>query len=192
MASRKGTPPTEEREEARRTTTEATAAAATTRSLDETRDNIRRAIEETRSEIPKQSQKIIDYQNETAEATREIAESFLESQKDVVNSMQSALVPFAERTGYYWTGAMQQPWYWMGISPRDMAEIYVRTISAMADNTVAATRIATNMMFAGTDAARTITNNARQNAREMARITSNSARAFGDASRRTMGEKRSE
>jgi hypothetical protein len=166
---------------------------AVNRSIDETKDNIRRAIEEVRRETPRYSQTVTDFQNETAEATREIADNFLDSQKEVVNSMQSAWTPFAERTGGggaggYWMGMMQQPWWWwMGLSPRDMADIYVRGISAMTDSLAAGTRMATNMMFAGIEATRATTNYARQNSKEIARITSNTARIFGQTTRETVG-----
>ena len=49
---------------------------AISRSIDETKDNIRRAIEEVRRETPRYSQSVTDFQNETAEATREIADNF--------------------------------------------------------------------------------------------------------------------
>jgi hypothetical protein len=167
------------------------------RSIDETKDNIRRAIEEVRRETPRYSQTVTDFQNETAEATREIADNFLDSQKEVINSMQSAWTPFAERTGSggaggpsgYWMGMMmQQPWWsWMGLlSPRDMADIYARGISAMTDSLAAGTRIATNMMFAGIETTRATTNYARHNSREIARITSNTARIFGQTTRETV------
>jgi uncharacterized protein YllA (UPF0747 family) len=44
---------------------------AINRSIDETKDNIRRALEEVRRETPRYSQTVTDFQNETAEATRE-------------------------------------------------------------------------------------------------------------------------
>jgi hypothetical protein len=168
---------------------------AINRSIDETKDNIRKAIEEVRRETPRYSQTVTDFQNETAEATREIADNFLDSQKEVINSMQSAWTPFAERTGgssgasgYYWMGMMQQPWWsWMGVSPRDIADIYARGISAMTDSVAAGTRMATNMMFAGIEATRATTNYARQNSREISRITSNTARIFGQTTRETFG-----
>jgi hypothetical protein len=168
---------------------------AINRSIDETKDNIRRAIEEVRRDTPRYSQTVTDFQNETAEATREMADNFLDSQKEVINSMQSAWTPFAERTGGssggasgYWMGMMQQPWsWWMGASPRDMADIYARGISAMTDSLAASTRMATNMMFAGIEATRATTNYARQNSREIARITSNTARIFGQTTRETVG-----
>jgi hypothetical protein len=166
---------------------------AINRSIDETKDNIRRAIEEVRRETPRYSQTVTDFQNETAEATREIADNFLDSQKEVINSMQSAWTPFAERTSSggsgnnnYWMMGMMQPWSWMGVSPRDMADIYARGISAMTDSVAAGTRMATNMMFAGIEASRATTNYARHNSREIARITSNTARIFGQNTRETV------
>ena len=75
----------------------------------------------------------------------------------------------------------------MGMSPRDMADIYARSVSAMTDSVAAGTRMATNMMFAGIEATRATTNYARQNSREIARITSNTARIFGQTTRETVG-----
>ena len=150
------------------------------RSIDETKEGIRRSIEEVRREMPRYSQTVTDFQNETADASMEIANNFLESQKEVINSLQSAWAPMAERTGgggHYWTTGM----IGMLLSPRGMADIYTKTIGVMTEAYVASTHMATNMMFAGMEAARATTNYARQNAREAARITSNTARTFAPA-----------
>jgi hypothetical protein len=157
---------------------------ATIRSIDMTKDNIRRSIEETRKETPRYSQTVTDFQNETADASMEIADNFLESQKEVINSMQYAWAPMAERIGevaHYWTTSMT-PFF----SPREMADIYTRTIGAMAEAYVASTRMATNMMFAGMEASKATTNYARQNAKEASRITSNTARSFAQAAKETV------
>jgi hypothetical protein len=157
---------------------------ATIRSIDETKEGIRRSIEEVRREMPRYSQTVTDFQNETADATREIADNFLESQKEVINSMQSVWAPIAQRTeggGYYWTTGMI-PFF----SPRDMADIYARTIGAIAEAYAASTRMATNMLFAGMEATRVTTNYARQNAKEAARITSNTARTFAKTTKETV------
>jgi hypothetical protein len=169
---------------------------AINRSIDETKDNIRRAIEEVRRGTPRYSQTVTDFQNETAEATREITVTFLDSQKEVINSMQSAWAPFAERTGssggsgnnnYWMMGMMMQPWWWwMGMSPRDMVNIYARSISAMTDLVTASTRMATNMMFAGIEASRATTNYAKYSSKEIARVTSITARIFGQNTRETV------
>jgi hypothetical protein len=155
---------------------------ATIRSIDETKDNIRKAVAEVRKETPRYSQTVTDFQNETADATREIADNFLESQKEVISSMQSAWTPIVQRTGYNWaTGMMGVPFY-----SREMADIYVRTIGAMTEAYVASTRMATNVLFAGIEAFRATTNYTRQNAKEAARITSNTARTFAQTAKETV------
>lgn len=155
---------------------------ATIRSIDETKDNIRKAVDEVRRETPKYSQTITDFQNETADATREIADNFLESQKEVIHSLQYAWTPVLQRTGYKWTtGMMGIPFY-----PIEMADIYARTIGAITEAYVASTHMATNVLFAGMEAARATTNYARQNAREAARITSDTARTFAHTTRESV------
>ena len=160
---------------------------ATIQSIDMTKDNIRRSIEEVGRETPRYSQTVTDFQNETAEASVEIANNFLESQKEVINSIQSAWAPMAERIGqvaHYWTTTgMMMPFFF---SPREMANIYARTIGAMTEAYVASTRMATNMMFAGMEATRATTNYTRQNAKEASRITSNTARAFAQTAKETV------
>jgi hypothetical protein len=168
---------------------------AINRSIDETKNNVSRAIEEVRRETPRYSQTVTDFHNETAEAMREITVTFLDSQKEVINSMQSAWAPFVERTGSsddsgknnYWMMGMMQPWWWwMGMSPRDMVNIYARSISAMTDLVTASTRMATNMMFAGIEASRATTNYAKYSSREIAKVTSVTARIFGQNTRETV------
>src|SRR3712207_9145449 len=71
---------------------------ATIRSIDETKNNIQQAIQELRSETPRYSQAIADFQTQTIDATQEIAHNFLDSQREVINSVQSAWAPVAERS----------------------------------------------------------------------------------------------
>ncbi|MDQ3852520.1 MAG: hypothetical protein M3251_00765 [Thermoproteota archaeon] len=156
---------------------------ATIRSIDETKNNIHQTLEEVKRETPRYSQTITDFQNQTADATREIADNFLDSQKEVINSIQSTWTPIVQRTGYNWTtGMIGTPFF----SPVQIADIYARTIGAITEAYVTSTRMATNMMFAGIEASRTTTNYARQNAKEASRITSNTARAFAQTARETV------
>jgi hypothetical protein len=161
---------------------------ATIRSIDMTKEGIRRSIEEVRREMPRYSQIVTDFQNETADTTREIADNFLDSQKEVISSMQSAWALMAERTagggqGNYWTTGM------IGIpflSPREMADVYARTVGAMTEAYVASSQMATNIVFAGIETAKATTNYTRQNAKEAARITSNTARTFAETAKETV------
>lgn len=103
--------------------------------------------------------------------------------------MQSAWDSVAQSTGRggnnYWTGGMMMTPFSF-FSPREMANIYARTIGAITEAYVASTRMATNMLFAGMEATRATTNYARQNAKEASRITSNTARTFAQTSRETV------
>jgi hypothetical protein len=152
---------------------------ATIRSIDETKDNIHKAIDEVRRETPRYSQTVIDFQNETAEATREIADNFLDSQKEVINSMQSAWTPVVHRTT---GGIMATPFF----SPTQLADIYARTIGAITEAYIASIRMANNLLFAGIEATRATTNYTRQNSKEVARITSNTARTFAKTAKETV------
>src|SRR3712207_1673726 len=78
---------------------------ATIRSIDETKNNIQQATQELRRETPRYSQAITDSQNQTADATQEIAHSFLDTQKEIINSFQSAWTPVAQRTSTSVMGA---------------------------------------------------------------------------------------
>lgn len=150
---------------------------ATIRSIDETKSNIRRAIEEARREMPRYSQIITDLQNEITDAAQETSDAFLESQKAIVNSIQSAWTDIADRMRL-----MQPYYYWWTrglVSPSDMVDVYARTISSTTENFAAGARIATNIIFAGMESARANTRYARENAKEMSRITFNTARAIG-------------
>ncbi|MFL6484405.1 MAG: hypothetical protein ACJ70Z_06810 [Nitrososphaera sp.] len=163
---------------------------ATIRSIDETKGNIRKSIEETRRELPRYSQTVTDFQNETADASVEIADNFLESQKEVINSMQSTWAPMAERmsqvTQNWTTTSMRTTPFFFFPSPQEMADVYARTIGTMTEAYVASTRMATNMMFAGMEVTRATTNFTRQNSKEASRITSNSARSFAQTARETV------
>src|SRR5919198_579455 len=153
------------------------------KALDETRDNIRRAVDEARKDIPRYTQATNEYQEQTIQTTREIADNFLESQKEIINSFQSSWVPAIEKAyGVFWN-------YWM--SPRRVTDIYARTVSNIADNTVAAARLVNNTVFSNLDAFKTCTKNTRDNLKELSRIGVNAARAFEQTSRDTTTATRS-
>ena len=102
---------------------------AVNKALDETRDNIKKTTNEARKEIPRYTQIVNDYQENTIQAIREITDNLVDSQKDIiVNSFRiwSEWIP----------------------SPRQMAENYGKIVSSVADNTVAATRVLNNTIFA--------------------------------------------
>jgi hypothetical protein len=63
-----------------------------------------------------------------------------------------------------------------------LADNYARIVSSLADNTIAATRLVNNMLFANLEAFKTSLQNARDNAKEFSRIGVNAAKRFEQAS----------
>jgi hypothetical protein len=116
-----------------------------------------------------------DFQRQTVDTTREIADSFLESQKDIANSFQSAWTPVASSTMNFWFPYTNLP--------GAMAEAYTRTIATMAESVVTGTRIANNMMVASMESMRTTMDYARDNIRDMTRLASGNAKAAEEIAR---------
>ena len=148
---------------------------AVDKAIDETKDNIRRAADEARKDIPRYTQAINEYHEHTIQVTVEMTNYYLESQKEIINSFQSAWVPAIERTyAAFWN-------YWM--SPRTLTDIYARTVSNIADNTIATTRLVNNAIFSNLEVFKTSIHVTRYNLKEFSRIGVNAARTFEQTSR---------
>ena len=147
------------------------------RALDETRDNIRKTMEEARKEIPRRTQAFNDYQEHSLQTAREITDRYLESQKEIIKSFQSTWVPYVENAyEVFWN-----KW----ISPRSAAEIYARIVSSFADNSIATTRIANNAIVANMEAMNTFIERKKDDVKEFSRLSINAARTFEQTSRDT-------
>ena len=137
--------------------------------LDETKSSVNKTTNEAKKEVPQYTKAVNEYQQETIQATKDIADSFLESQKQVMNSAQSLWAPYIENVqNSYWS-------YW---TPKSAAENYTRAVSNITDSTIAGTRLANNFMFASMEAWRTTIRHTRDNAIEFSRLNANYARTF--------------
>ena len=156
-------------------TSEQQQQQAVNRALQETKDNIRKTTDEARNQIPRYTQAVNDYQEQTIQATREMADNYLDSQREIINSFQTAWVPQIENANRaFWSN-------WM--SPRQATETYARIVSSFADNTIAATRLVNNAIFANMDAFKTSIQHAKENAKEFSRIGVNAAKTFEQTTR---------
>jgi phage-related tail protein len=147
------------------------------RALDETRDNIRRTMEEARKEIPRRTQAFNDYQEHSLQTAREITDKYLESQKEIIKSFQSTWIPYVENAyEVFWNR-------W--VSPQRAAEIYGRTVSNFADNSIATTRIANNAIVANMEAINSFIERKKDDVKEFSRLAINAAKTFEQTSRDT-------
>ena len=145
------------------------------KALDETKNNIRRTADEARKDIPRYTQTVNEYQEETIQAARQMADNYLESQREIINSVQSAWLPQVEAANR----AVTSNW----ASPRHVTEHYARLVSAFADNTIVVARLVNNAVFANLEAFKTSVQTARDNVKEFSRIGVNSAKTLEQVSR---------
>src|SRR6187431_987331 len=148
-------------------------------SFDETKDNIKKSIDESRKQIPRINDTVNSYQEQSLQTAKEISEEYLDSQKEVVNSLQSAWRPYNEIytelvTKYY--------------SPNAAVNAYTRFVSNVADNTVSAIRLSNNVIFSTLDAWKPLLQQTKDVSRHISNTGVNTARVFEQNSRQFAAE----
>ena len=151
------------------------------RSLDNTRDNIRTSTDESRSQIPRYTQVVNDCQEQTIQAIREIADNYVEAQKQIINSFQSAYTPYIENVNASAAAATTTNWTTL-FSPRRMSEVYANIVSSFANNVITVTRVTNNMIFANMEAFKTSLQQVKESAKDISRIGVNTAKTFEQTS----------
>ena len=111
--------------------------------MDETKENVRKSLDETRKEIPRYADVVKNYQDQAVESTERIVENFIEAQKSIINSVFESAVPYesVQRMYNYW------------LSPRVLTELWARPVSNIAENTLAVTRKSNDILFSNIDGA---------------------------------------
>src|SRR3954469_24901612 len=128
------------------------------RALDQTKDNINRSIDESRKQIPQYNNIVNNYQEQTLQAVKEITENYIESQKTIIRSIQSALGPYQQNFNNKVNTCM---------SPDAAANAYSRFVSNVADNTVSTLRTTNNLVFASLDAYKTAIQHAKDTTKQI-------------------------
>src|SRR6188472_3233509 len=148
-------------------------------SFDETKDNIKKSIDESRKQIPRINDSVNSYQEQSLQTAKEISEEYIDSQKEVVNSLQSAWRPYNE----IYNGLVTNFY-----SPEAAVNAYTRFVSNVADNTVSAIRLSNNVVFSTLDAWRPLLQQTKDVSRHMSNLGVNTARVFEQNSRQLAAE----
>jgi hypothetical protein len=148
---------------------------AVNKALDETKDEIKVATREAARDIPQYTQRLGDIQEQTIQTTREIADNYIESQKEIISIYQSVWTPFVEN-------ANSRFWNYWSISPKGIAETYGTVVSSFADNVIAATRLTNNAVSANMELFSTALQQTKDNSKELSRLGINAAKIFNEAS----------
>ncbi len=144
------------------------------RSLDETKHNINRSIDESKNQIPRYNTIVNSYQEQSLQAAKEISEEYIESQKAIINSIQSAWKPYSES----YTGLVNS-----FSSPDSIVKAYSRCVSNVADNAVSALRVTNNMIFSNLDSWKSVLEQAKDNSKHISNLSVNTAKTFEQNSR---------
>ena len=139
------------------------------RALDQTKDNINRSIEESRNQIPHYNNIVNSYQEQTLQAVKEISENYIESQKSIINSFQSAWRPFNQNIN-----TNINTWN----SPEAVANVYSRLVSTYADNAVTYLRTTNNIIFSNIESMKSVMQQAKDNSKQILDINSKTAKTF--------------
>ena len=149
---------------------------STERMFDETKQNIQRSLEEARSQIPRYNQAIHNYQEQVVNATGEIATSYIDTQNAIIHAFNASVAPYFENI----QNTYRQ---YYSINPQNIQEFYSQTISNIANNGVTVVRLVNNTIFTNFDLLKTSWQQATDNVKEISRVTSNTARAFGQSNK---------
>ena len=162
--------------------------------LDETKDNIIRTADAATKEVPRYTKAFNDYQEQSIQTARDIATSYIETQKELLRSFQDSLEPainntidkFRNNYRNYYSSAYSSSYPWQ--YPRNVADTYGMIVNSLTDNTMATVRLTNNMIFANLEAFKTSMAQIGENAKELSKISIDTARTLQRASRATTSE----
>ncbi|MDN5846617.1 MAG: hypothetical protein L0H53_10135, partial [Candidatus Nitrosocosmicus sp.] len=144
------------------------------KSFDETKGNIKKSFDETRNQIPRINNIVNSYQEQSLQTAKEISEEYIDSQKEVVKSLQSAWRPYNE----IYNGLVTK-----FCTPDAAIKAYTRFVSNVADNTVSTIRLSNNVIFSTLDAWKPVLQQAKDVSRHISNTGVNTARVFEQNSR---------
>jgi hypothetical protein len=148
-------------------------------SLNQTKENVRKSIDEARTRIPQYTDAVKNYQEQALESTEKMVEDYVEAEKSIINAVFDSAVPYYENVQRMYN-------YWL--SPRIPTEIWTRSVSNIAENISAATRISNDILFGNIDAMGRAFERAKQHTEELSRINVDNAKTIANTARETAAE----
>jgi hypothetical protein len=143
---------------------------AINRTLGQTRNNVRKTVSEAQKDVSDYTRQVITLQEKAFETTRNIAESYIESQRAIFNSFnQSVWNPYIENV------AKRTPAF-HGMFSLPGVEASTNTVGNIVDNFVTVTRMVNKTVFANAGLINTSLQQVSNNAMEYSRIGINAAK----------------
>ena len=138
--------------------------------FDESKKSIDQSIREARNQIPRYTETVNQAQEQTLQATQDIAESYLEYQKQTIDSFQSISTPYIHNVNNQFL--YNQDYF------RRMPEIYSKLVNNYAENTIAMSRIFNDMAFSNVELYKSVVNNTKKQSKNLAEIGKRNVSAY--------------
>jgi hypothetical protein len=138
--------------------------------FDESKKSIDQSIREARNQIPRYTETVSQAQEQTLQATQDIAESYLEYQKQTIESFQSISTPYIHNVNNQFS--YNQDYF------RRMPEIYSKLVNNYAENTIAMSRIFNDMAFSNIELYKNVVNNTKKQSKNLAEIGKRNVSAY--------------
>ena len=140
---------------------------AINKTLDNTLNNIKRTTDEATREIPRYSQRIAEYQEQTIQTIRDIASDFIEAQKQVIASFQSQV----ERNN----GNNNDVWDWF--NPQKIAENHAVLVNNFTSYLLNTSNLINNALASNIRVYNTALEQTRDNLKAFAKTNTNYVKA---------------
>src|SRR4029079_3564752 len=138
--------------------------------FDESKTNIDKSIREARNQIPRYTETVNQLQEQTLQATKNIAESYLEYQKQTIDSLQSISTPCLYNVN---SQLLNNQEYF-----RRIPEIYSKIVNNFAENTISMSRIFNDMAFSNIELFKNVIDNTKKQSKHLAEIGKRNISAY--------------
>jgi hypothetical protein len=138
--------------------------------FDESKKSIERNITEAKSQIPRYTQSINEVQEQAIQATRDIADNYLEYHKQAIDSFQSIFAPYVENANNQLVN--NQALF------RRIPEIYSKIANNYAENSVAVSRIINNIAFSNVELVKNVISNTKEQSKQFAEIGKRNVKVY--------------
>ena len=138
--------------------------------FDESKKSIDESIREARNQIPRYTETVNQVQEQTLQATKDIAENYLEYQKQTIDSFQSVSTPYIHNVNNQFLN--NQDYF------RRMPEMYTKLVNNYAENTIAMSRIFNDMAFSNIELFKNVVDNTKKQSKQLAEIGKRNVSAY--------------
>ena len=138
--------------------------------FDESKTNIDKSIREARNQIPRYTETVNQVQEQTLQATKDITESYLEYQKQTIDSFQSISTPYLYNVNSQFLN--NQDYF------RRIPEIYSKIVNNFAENTISMSKILNDMAFSNIELFKNVVDNTKKQSKHLAEIGKRNISAY--------------